>query len=37
MRPIANFTLHAILAAAIAALATTSAAAGDDINWDLKK
>lgn len=28
MRPIANFTLHAILAAAIAALATASAAAG---------
>ena len=28
MRPIANFTLHAILAAALAALATTSAAAG---------
>lgn len=27
MRPIANFTFHAILAAAIAALATTSAAA----------
>lgn len=29
MRPIANFTLHAILAAALAALATTSAAAGE--------
>jgi hypothetical protein len=29
MRPIANFTFHAILAAAIAALATTSAAAGE--------
>jgi hypothetical protein len=28
MRPIANFTLHAILAAALAALAATSAAAG---------
>lgn len=28
MRPVANFTLHAILAAAIAALATASAAAG---------
>jgi hypothetical protein len=28
MRPVANFTLHAILAAALAALATTSAAAG---------
>jgi len=27
MRPIANFTLHAILAAALAALAATSAAA----------
>jgi hypothetical protein len=26
MRPIANFTVHAVLAAAIAALATTSAA-----------
>lgn len=29
MRPVANFTLHAILAAALAALATTSAAAGE--------
>ena len=28
MRPVANFTLHAILAAALAALASTSAAAG---------
>ena len=28
MRPVANFTLHALLAAALAALATTSAAAG---------
>lgn len=28
MRPVANFTLHAILAAALAALAATSAAAG---------
>lgn len=27
MRPIANFTLHAILAAALAGLAATSAAA----------
>ena len=26
MRPVTNFTLHAILAAALAALATTSAA-----------
>jgi type VI protein secretion system component Hcp len=30
MRPIANFTFHAILAAAIAALATASAAAGKE-------
>jgi hypothetical protein len=29
MRPVASFTLHAILAAALAALATTSAAAGE--------
>lgn len=29
MRPITSFTLHAVLAAALAALAATSAAAGD--------
>lgn len=33
MRPIANFTLHAILAAALAALAATSAAAGRFDAW----
>ena len=33
MRPIANFTLHAILAAALAALAATSAAAGKSDAW----
>ena len=33
MRPIANFTLHAILAAALAALAATSAAVGRFDAW----
>lgn len=33
MRPIANFTLHAILAAALAALAATGAAAGKSDAW----
>ena len=33
MRPIANFTLHAILAAALATLAATSAAAGKSDAW----
>ena len=33
MRPIANFTFHAILAAALAALAATSAAAGKSDAW----
>ena len=33
MRPIANFTIHAILAAALAALAATSAAAGKFDAW----
>jgi hypothetical protein len=28
MRPVANFTLHAMLAAVLAAIAATSAAAG---------
>jgi hypothetical protein len=33
MRPIANFTLHALLAAALAALAATSAAASKFDAW----